>query len=113
MDISEVAHVGNATKATFSTGPQVFQTVHWNMASKEKSRRTYQRLVYTTGVMMSVNTMTDCLAPCGQDTRKVCTLLPQFVRYQVTIPGIGIGMKNIGMNPVSVIGSVWEYLGYR
>ena len=34
-------------------------------------------------------------------------------RYQVPIPGIGIGMNNIGMNPVSVIGSVWEYLEYR
>ena len=34
-------------------------------------------------------------------------------QYQVPIPGISIGMKKIGMNPVSV--SVWygEYLGYR
>jgi hypothetical protein len=38
------------------------------MASREKSKRTYQRLVYTTGVLMSVNAMTDCSASCGQDT---------------------------------------------
>ena len=30
-------------------------------------------------------------------------------RYQVPIPGIG--MKKIGMNPVSVIGSVWGIFG--
>lgn len=37
----------NTARATVSTGPQVFHSVHWNMACSEKMSRMYHRLLYT------------------------------------------------------------------
>ena len=34
----------NTTLATFSTGPQVFQIVHWNMLRREKMAGMYHQM---------------------------------------------------------------------
>ena len=44
-------------RATDWTGPQVFQTVHWNMAWREKIMRMYHLLLYTTGLLPSLSAL--------------------------------------------------------
>ena len=44
--MSAVVHVLKTARATFWTGPQVFQTVHWNMAWREKIRSMYSAVQY-------------------------------------------------------------------
>jgi len=36
-----------AERLTFSTGPHVFQMVHWNMANRENTTKTYHRIGVT------------------------------------------------------------------
>ena len=50
LEMSAVFHDGKTLRATDSTGPQVFQTVHWNMAWKENIMRMYHLLLYTAGL---------------------------------------------------------------
>ena len=45
--MSAVVHVLKTARATFWTGPQVFQTVHY-MACREKIRRMYRTVQYST-----------------------------------------------------------------
>ena len=51
FDISAVVHDLNTTNATDSTGPQVFQTVHWNIAWRENISKIYHLLEYTSMVI--------------------------------------------------------------
>ena len=46
LEMSAVVHVLKTARATFWTGPQVFQTVHWNMACREKIRSRYSTVQY-------------------------------------------------------------------
>ena len=57
--MSAVVHVLKTAKATFWTGPQVFQTVHY-MACREKIRRMYHRRPYT-----ATSTSLPILATCN------------------------------------------------
>ena len=55
FDISAVVQDLKTISATFWTGPQVFQTVHWNMAWREKMVRMYHLLEYTLLVSTAVS----------------------------------------------------------
>ena len=47
LEMSAMVQDLNTERATVSTGPQVFHTVHWNMACREKMSKMYHLLVYT------------------------------------------------------------------
>ena len=61
LEISAVVQWLKTTSATFWTGPQVFHTVHWNMAWREKMARMYHLLVYTLLVSTTLSSRLDIM----------------------------------------------------